>query len=717
MAGVTVTIKKNLWAAFMSRVKRMLRRSPPEKQALIDPVIYSSRRGMLLPALLGGAAVSALLPRHAKADTAFTSFSFPATGAPTSRTMPDRLIDVFNVKDFGAIGDGSHNDYAAIQAALTAASANWGGLVFFPKGNYNINQRLEVGTRGTWNNSGSGAGGAISLVGTGSDVTYKSGSIITGALHDYLLYISQHAHPVKSIEGLGFKNTASFSFTSAEPQGNPDGFTEAFTGSISTAAGGTLTVTALGLSSTGNPTVIVVGMGVTGAGVAANTIITGFLTGTPGGIGTYSVSVSQTVGSEALTAVVVGDGGGCVYAGSGIGFSIFNCDFSVQNGICLHSAAFNMHIIGTNFTGGFNGTTSTNWVTSSIGISTRGYVKLETCKPQGLGTAIAVYNSAGMSVEGLDLEVSGIGILLGANPVSYWDGNTHIMNAAFASGGSGLCTIRNVTMESCFFAHLFVANCNNLTVEDCNWGVFNDGSNPRIASSSIILGSLRNALFRNVLIVGAYSFSAMDVCSKVITFGPIVPGYGNLGNVRFENVIASAGAQSFNGYISNGSGSAGTILTVTSGFAAGAGQVVTGAGVSANTIITGQLSGTPFGGPGTYSVNNSQLVGSSGSPVAMTGNVQATWLLPPQSVYLSGDAPPVYRNCTTDGGVPFAQLGVSPNVPFQATIDDVVVTDSTVAGPIVGGTAAAGNLGTTIVGGGGNKVFARWNGSHWVIAG
>jgi hypothetical protein len=188
-----------------------------------------------------------------------------------------------------------------------------------------------------------------------------------------------------------------------------------------------------------------------------------------------------------------------------------------------------------------------------------------------------------------------------------------------------------------------------------------------------------------------------------------------LGNVSFQNVTALASPQNFNGYISNGSGGAGTILTVTSGFAVGAGQVVTGAGVSGNTIVTGQLSGFPFGGPGTYSVNNSQLVGSAGSPVAMTGSVQATWLLPTQPAYQSGDAPPVYRNCTTDGGVPFARLGVAPNVPLFATVDEIIVNDSTLAGPTFGATAA--NLGATIVGGAGNKVLARWNGTHWVIVG
>jgi hypothetical protein len=64
-----------------------------------------------------------------------------------------------------------------------------------------------------------------------------------------------------------------------------------FTGSIS---GTTLTVSALTLGT------LVPGQEVRGAGTAAGTVITGFLTGT-GGTGTYQVSTSQTVASGSMT--------------------------------------------------------------------------------------------------------------------------------------------------------------------------------------------------------------------------------------------------------------------------------------------------------------------------------------------------------------------------------------------------------------------------------
>jgi Pectate lyase superfamily protein len=42
----------------------------------------------------------------------------------------------FNVRDYGAVGDGTTDDTAAIQAAINAANAGGGGIVFLPPGTY-----------------------------------------------------------------------------------------------------------------------------------------------------------------------------------------------------------------------------------------------------------------------------------------------------------------------------------------------------------------------------------------------------------------------------------------------------------------------------------------------------------------------------------------------------------------------------------------------------
>jgi polygalacturonase len=44
----------------------------------------------------------------------------------------------FNVRNFGATGNGTTDDTVAINAAGAAASANGGGVVYFPNGTYGI---------------------------------------------------------------------------------------------------------------------------------------------------------------------------------------------------------------------------------------------------------------------------------------------------------------------------------------------------------------------------------------------------------------------------------------------------------------------------------------------------------------------------------------------------------------------------------------------------
>jgi hypothetical protein len=65
--------------------------------------------------------------------------SKPATTGASARSFAKRDADVFNVKDYGAVGDGATNDTAAIQAAVTAAlvsTPNVRSTVYFPDGRY-----------------------------------------------------------------------------------------------------------------------------------------------------------------------------------------------------------------------------------------------------------------------------------------------------------------------------------------------------------------------------------------------------------------------------------------------------------------------------------------------------------------------------------------------------------------------------------------------------
>jgi hypothetical protein len=106
----------------------------------------------------------------------------PALGTPTSgllnsctsnpsgtgavpRTFQARAGDVFNVKDFGATGDGSTNDHAAIAAADSAANTARGVLVF-PAGTF------YVATSLTLISSPQFEGGALSIA-SGQTVTFN----------------------------------------------------------------------------------------------------------------------------------------------------------------------------------------------------------------------------------------------------------------------------------------------------------------------------------------------------------------------------------------------------------------------------------------------------------------------------------------------------------------------------------------------------------------
>ena len=96
------------------------------------------------------------------------------------------------------------------------------------------------------------------------------------------------------------------------------------------------------------------------------------------------------------------------------------------------------------------------------------------------------------------------------------------------------------------------------------------------------------------------------------------------GNFLAAGVLGAYTAATVTGGISNGSGSAGTVLNVTA-VTSGTlfiGQRITGTGVTSGTIITGF--GTGSGGIGTYTVNTSQLVAST----TLTGGAGAVATTP-----------------------------------------------------------------------------------------
>lgn len=127
--------------ATTSRLAARLNASAQEKGSVPDvtgsvsaagrarPNGLTSRRG-LLRSTLGLAAATASMA------TLMETGVRPVEAAPSP--------SVFNVRDYGATGDGSTPDTAAIQAAINAAKAASGGTVFFPQGLYLCTGQLNL---------------------------------------------------------------------------------------------------------------------------------------------------------------------------------------------------------------------------------------------------------------------------------------------------------------------------------------------------------------------------------------------------------------------------------------------------------------------------------------------------------------------------------------------------------------------------------------------
>jgi hypothetical protein len=165
--------------------------------------------------LLLGAATAAIAAPHAQADTSFTSFRFPATGAPAARTMPDRLAEVRNVKEYGAVGDGVTDDTAAIQATFDAAFGSpsdphgtsnkyLNRPVFFPAGNYKVTSTLTLR---------SVSGGHIFGGGSTSTCIFYAGSIAAPPTLTSLIKTNGFAYC--RVEGLSLSISAGSDYTVA----------------------------------------------------------------------------------------------------------------------------------------------------------------------------------------------------------------------------------------------------------------------------------------------------------------------------------------------------------------------------------------------------------------------------------------------------------------------------------------------------------------------
>lgn len=79
----------------------------------------------------------------------FSATTGPSAGSPITRTLQDKLDDVASVRDFGAVGDGTTDDTAAINRALYELFAREQitrvrRSLFFPAGTYLVTDTIKV---------------------------------------------------------------------------------------------------------------------------------------------------------------------------------------------------------------------------------------------------------------------------------------------------------------------------------------------------------------------------------------------------------------------------------------------------------------------------------------------------------------------------------------------------------------------------------------------
>ena len=105
---------------------------------------------------------------------------FPAGASAVGTNVQTKLRQTMSVDDFGAVGDGSTNDYQAIIYAQTALVAAGGGTLLFTQGKtYSIGTVIPMKTGVTYKGGGRGNIGNTSQ--TGAKIVSNSSAIFTNA--------------------------------------------------------------------------------------------------------------------------------------------------------------------------------------------------------------------------------------------------------------------------------------------------------------------------------------------------------------------------------------------------------------------------------------------------------------------------------------------------------------------------------------------------------
>ena len=332
-----------------------------------------------------------------------------STGSTTSRLLEDRLAEIINVRDYGALGDGTTNDTAAIHNAFRwnsirmattgATSAGTGGKVLIFGANLTAAFQARIatamlsadtmcvfnetnpGSMATWNNPPDTSGTCrVESVGAGI-VTLVAGSVIFSTVN------------IGDVIRIDFSNRGTIFLPAGKyPINQP-----------------------IDLNQHGPLSFILKGEG-------SASILDG------SSIGTGNWVISRYNGSNAGGVRVVRDlqiysgGGGCIYLSGGVGQSIEDCSLNGYRGIGQGTTnsmlVSNVKITGSMAAGGFgiaasNGCTIINPDIQSCNIG-------------------VIHCNAGLQIIGGRMEVNGTAIELGTLD----DGSMYPSSGALVAGVS-----------------------------------------------------------------------------------------------------------------------------------------------------------------------------------------------------------------------------------------------------------------------------------------
>ncbi|MFD0442099.1 glycosyl hydrolase family 28 protein [Streptomyces indonesiensis] len=142
----------------------------------------------------------------------------PQAAAAPARDTATTAAPVFSVMDYGAKADGSSNDSAAIDKAITAANAAGGGIVRFPSGQYKSKNTVHLKSEVTLQLD-SGA----TILGSSADTYDKPES---NPNDDYQDYGHSHFHNAMfygdKLTNIGFTGSGTIDGAGNLITGNPD---------------------------------------------------------------------------------------------------------------------------------------------------------------------------------------------------------------------------------------------------------------------------------------------------------------------------------------------------------------------------------------------------------------------------------------------------------------------------------------------------------------